>query len=96
MAVDVRVLFTEDAGTDDPDAYVIPPNVTELDLAPMIREELILAVPDYVLCREECQGLCAQCGQDLNVARCDCRPAPDPRWEALEALRAQLAEQERD
>jgi uncharacterized protein len=53
----------------------------------MIREELILAVPEYVLCREECRGLCPRCGKDLNEGPCACRPEPDPRWAALEALK---------
>lgn len=91
---DVRVLFTEDATSDDPSAYVIPPGATELDLHPAVREELILAVPAYVVCREDCRGLCPRCGTDLNEGPCACRSEPDPRWAALDALRARLAQHE--
>ena len=51
-----------------------------LDLAPMLREQVILAAPMQPLCREECLGLCSQCGQNLNERRCGCPPeqAPSP------------------
>ncbi len=49
-----------------------------LDLAPMIREQVILAVPMQPLCREDCLGLCPQCGQNLNDRRCACPPAQGP------------------
>lgn len=91
---DVRVLFTEDAQADDPSAYVIPPQATELDLGATVREELILAVPEYVLCRDDCRGLCPRCGTDLNQGPCSCEPEPDPRWAALDALKARLPRNE--
>lgn len=80
-------LFTEDAFTDDPSAWVIEVSAAELDLTETIREELILSVPAYVLCREDCRGLCPGCGEDLNVGVCVCRPSVDPRWGPLQALR---------
>ena len=43
-----------------------------LDLAPAIREEVLLAVPLYPLCREDCRGLCVTCGADLNEGPCAC------------------------
>lgn len=43
-----------------------------LDLAPMLREQVILASPMHPLCREECLGLCARCGNDLNEGPCHC------------------------
>lgn len=49
-----------------------------LDLAPMVREQVILAAPMQPLCREDCLGLCPQCGQNLNERRCACPPAPVP------------------
>lgn len=94
IAQDVRVLFTEDARAEDPAAYVIPSHSVELDLGGAVWEELILAVPPYVLCREDCRGLCARCGADLNEGPCACRPEADPRWAALESLRARLIRNE--
>ena len=49
-----------------------------LDLAPMVREQVILAAPMRPLCREDCLGLCPQCGQNLNERPCACPPATAP------------------
>lgn len=43
-----------------------------LDLAPMLREQVILVSPMHPLCSEQCLGLCAQCGKDLNEGPCHC------------------------
>jgi uncharacterized protein len=90
MRVDapVNILFTEDEQADDPAVYVIPPRSRTLDLSGAVREELILAVPDYLLCREDCAGLCPHCGKDLNEGPHECAGrSTDPRWAALEALK---------
>lgn len=83
----IQVLFAEDAGEDDPSVYEIPPRTRELDLSEAVREELILAQPEYVLCAESCRGICAGCGTDLNTGSCRCEPKADARWSALEALK---------
>ena len=85
VAAPLGVLFTDDPQADDPSAWLIAPHATELDLRPMIREELILSAPAYLLCREDCRGLCPGCGQDLNRGSCTCPPSRDPRWDALKA-----------
>jgi uncharacterized protein len=91
----VAVLFAEGAAEDDPSIYPIPRHAQELDLAGAVREELILALPEYVLCSESCRGLCPRCGADRNTGECACRPEADPRWAALETLRAVLPPDER-
>ena len=51
-----------------------------LDLAPLLREESILAMPMGVLCRPDCAGLCPECGQNRNEGTCDCEQDDvDPR-----------------
>ena len=90
----VEVLFTEDEGTDDPSAYIVAEGAGELVFDEMVREQLILALPDYPLCREGCAGLCARCGKDLNDGRCDCKPETDPHWAALEALSTHRGDKE--
>jgi uncharacterized protein len=72
---------------DDPDAYPVRSDATEISLIPAVLEELILATPQYALCRENCRGLCPHCGHDLNAGPCGCAPATDPRWAALNALK---------
>jgi uncharacterized protein len=44
-----------------------------VDLTPLICEQIILQIPIKALCREECKGLCPQCGANLNTASCNCR-----------------------
>jgi len=56
----------------------------KIDLDPIYREQLLLAVPMNAECREDCQGLCGQCGQNLNDAQCGCDVRPvDPRLASL-------------
>jgi len=59
-----------------------------LDTEGPLREQLQLNVPMKLLCREDCAGLCATCGADLNQGACACLPQVDPRWAALAALGA--------
>ena len=60
----------------------------ELDMREAIRQNLLLALPTRALCREDCAGLCPQCGKDLNGGPCDCRPEVDD--ERLAPLRRLL------
>ncbi len=56
-----------------------------------LREQVLLAVPLKTVCREECKGLCAHCGKNLNEGPCSCAPsAGDPRWSALREIRDKL------
>ena len=60
----------------------------EIDVSPMLRERMLLALPTLPLCREDCRGLCAQCGSDLNAGPCGCpRAAGDPRFAVLRNLK---------
>ena len=61
-----------------------------LDLSDLARQQLLLAVPSHPLCRSDCAGICPQCGQELNVAPCNCVPDGDPRWHALADLQSGL------
>jgi uncharacterized protein len=60
----------------------------EIELAPVVRELVALAVPVQPVCRESCQGLCPRCGADRNVETCGCEAErPASPFAALEALR---------
>ncbi len=62
----------------------------EIDLAPLITEQLLLALPSRALCREDCQGLCPRCGTNLNLRRCGCESkALDPRLAVLRTLKVE-------
>lgn len=70
--------------SDGGGAYLYEPNGVELDMSSAVREELVLAINPYVVCKPECLGLCPQCGIDLNDEACSCTTGEaDPRWAAL-------------
>jgi uncharacterized protein len=58
----------------------------EVDLTEAIRQNILTKLPMAMLCREDCLGLCPQCGHDLNLGPCDCAPEADTRWNVLEQL----------
>lgn len=60
-------------------------------LEDVLREQVLLALPLKVTCREDCRGLCPHCGTNLNEQRCSCTAAiDDPRWSALKQIRGRL------
>ncbi|HTI41700.1 MAG TPA: DUF177 domain-containing protein [Vicinamibacterales bacterium] len=60
----------------------------QIDLGELMREQFYLALPMKPLCSEDCKGLCAQCGTNLNTGTCDCAPVwEDPRLAALKQLK---------
>jgi uncharacterized protein len=60
-------------------------------LEDLLREQVLLALPLKITCREDCKGLCPQCGVNLNQQQCSCvTTLPDPRWSALEEIRGRL------
>jgi len=60
----------------------------EIDLAPLIAEQVILALPTRPLCSDSCQGLCASCGVNLNRESCSCsRAVSDPRMAIFRTLK---------
>jgi uncharacterized protein len=74
---------------DEPDLIVSVFDGETLDVDELVGEQLLLSVPDYTLCRQECQGLCPVCGANRNSQRCDHQDAEgDPRWAALKNLRS--------
>ena len=89
--LDIGALFAQDQDAlEDPDAYAVAADATEVDVTPAVREELVLAAPRFVLCRDDCKGLCPQCGKDLNSGPCGCAPTTDQRWQPLQALKDKL------
>jgi uncharacterized protein len=57
---------------EDLDVSVIPEGATSLSVEEMVREQVLLALPVRALCREDCRGLCAHCGVNLNEDECSC------------------------
>ena len=70
------------------DVIVVPDAV--LDLDELVRADILLAVPAKILCREDCKGLCPDCGQNLNEGDCGCQHTTiDPRFTKLLELMSQ-------
>jgi uncharacterized protein len=91
VSAEAHLIFAEAEAedvTDDPDVFVLDDRSPELDLRPAVREQWLLNVPGYALCRDDCQGLCPTCGAELNLGPCACAAtAADPRWETLHKRR---------
>ena len=83
----------EDENRDD--YFIACDGMLDLDLE--IAEELMLAFPSQMLCRDDCRGVCPVCGQNFNYGECGCAAAAaeeiDPRWQALAKL---LEEQKKE
>ena len=59
-----------------------------IDLSAWARDAIALALPEQIVCRDDCAGLCAECGKNLNdEPHAHEEPHGDSRWAALEALR---------
>jgi uncharacterized protein len=84
--VDAREIDHPGGGEDMSSPYL---DGTALDIAAWARDALLLALPAAIVCSEDCRGLCAICGENLNTAGDDHvhEAAPDPRWAKLNELK---------
>jgi uncharacterized protein len=86
FSIDAREVDQPGGGEDLKSPYL---DGDELDLRAWARDALALALPTQITCTDECLGLCAICGENLNTAGSEHRheQAPDPRWAKLGELR---------
>jgi uncharacterized protein len=62
-------------------------DMNTIDLDDDVRQYILLAIPQKLLCREDCQGFCPTCGVNKNIASCTCGVLEgDSRWDALKKL----------
>ena len=86
LEIDVQELFVypESDATDD-EASRLEGDL--VDLEPLLRDGVVLDLPFQPLCREDCEGLCVECGANLNDDPQHTHDAPlDPRWEKLRGV----------
>lgn len=76
------------------DLYLAVYENDQINLDDLVLEQLELNLPARVLCREDCQGLCSECGADLNTEQCRCEKPIDPRWQALADLKKKAEQEE--
>jgi uncharacterized protein len=86
LEVDAREIDQPGGGDELSSPYL---DGDELDLKAWTRDALALTLPTQIVCREDCLGLCAICGENLNNAGPDHahEREPDPRWAALRELK---------
>ncbi|MBC8100237.1 MAG: DUF177 domain-containing protein [Armatimonadetes bacterium] len=83
MEVEVEELYGHDASVSE---FIVGDDAI-LDLAPLLRAEVLIDTTHRVLCREDCRGLCPECGINLNEDDCNCgEQMIDPRLAALKKL----------
>jgi uncharacterized protein len=96
MAAELKLLLQRqrlgdderEAAAEDEDVELLDPGAKQVDLKDRLREAVLLEMPLRVHCREDCKGLCAQCGHNLNAGPCACAVGQeDPRWAALRDLK---------
>ncbi|MCY7377056.1 MAG: DUF177 domain-containing protein [Pyrinomonadaceae bacterium] len=60
----------------------------KIDLTELVREQILLNLPEQIFCKEDCRGLCDQCSANRNLIDCNCNNKEiDPRWAALKNLK---------
>jgi uncharacterized protein len=90
LVADVQELYAYDAADAADDAPVLSGDL--LDLRPLLRDAVVLALPINPVCDEACAGLCASCGARLADLPADhTHDDVDPRWAKLSALHSPLA-----
>jgi uncharacterized protein len=79
ITVDAAIFSTDPEAADDPDSYPLLERASHIDIRDVAREELALALPTrLLLCREDCAGLCPNCGAELNAGPCGCSAPAEP------------------
>lgn len=76
-----HTLVSELQNEDNDEFYLVEDK--QLDLDALICEDIILSLPFVFLCKENCKGICPQCGKNLNAGECGCKKCVDPRMAAL-------------
>ncbi len=96
---DFDLIFRPEAADSDSGERSITEEETEIGyyeerglvLDDVVREQVLLSLPNRTLCSPDCKGLCQHCGANLNTATCNCeRASTDPRWSALAGLAGKL------
>ena len=96
LAIDFSVSFvTPEHFASDTEREVLPDDLDtdvlasdRLDLKEVMREQVLLNLPEQLFCKPDCKGICPKCGADRNLIDCKCDEADvDPRWAALQNLK---------
>ena len=87
----VYLFGQEPDDNDSIDISYLPLEADKIDITKDVRDYVLLAIPMKKLCKEDCKGLCANCGKNLNEGDCNCsKDVIDPRWLPLQELKNKL------
>ncbi|MCP4426215.1 MAG: DUF177 domain-containing protein [Chloroflexi bacterium] len=87
IQLDELFYYPPEDAPEDEDVHTFDGETGFIDLSPLVRELNLLETPMQPLCKQECQGLCMVCGQNLNEANCGCKKDEiDPRLAKLRSL----------
>ena len=84
LAVDAREVDQPGGGDELTSPYI---EDDQLDVQGWARDALALTLPAQIVCREDCKGLCPECGKNLNTEPHEHEKEPDPRWAKLKELK---------
>ena len=82
MVIPIEHIIVNSVENDDEEDFIVSENM-ELDLEDLIRTDIALGVPYLHLCKEDCKGVCAGCGKNLNLQECSCEKVVDERLSKL-------------
>lgn len=83
--VDINHTLVTELNDENNDELIVI-NSFHYDLDPLVTEDIILSLPSKILCKQNCAGICTQCGKNLNEGPCSCEKESDPRWDVLSQL----------
>lgn len=73
--------------TDDLSVAILD-DEQKIDVVELVREQILLNLPEYIYCKKDCKGLCEICAANRNLIDCKCKEKEiDPRWSALKDLK---------
>ena len=73
ISINAEILVDENS-----EYFVLITDNNQIDIAPIIRDYLLAAVPIKNICNPDCKGLCSNCGIDLNISKCKCDEKDKP------------------
>jgi uncharacterized protein len=85
MEVPIEHILVTTLNNEDNDDFILL-DKTLFDLSPLVTEDIFLSLPTKLLCKNDCKGLCSNCGENLNNGQCSCSKPIDPRLEVLKQL----------
>jgi len=84
MELEATIVEENEDNRFDPELFFLEGDCVEIN--EIVSTLFILDMETKFLCREDCKGLCSECGKNLNLGSCGCRKKLDPRFAVLEQL----------